>query len=38
MGNKLVLVMIPGPEVHAMTLAFEKHCLWKSRHGYVRLP
>ena len=31
-------VMIPGPEVHAMKLAFEKYYLWKSRHGYVRLP
>jgi ABC-2 type transport system ATP-binding protein len=26
-------VMIPGPEVHAMKLAFEKYYLWKSRHG-----
>jgi NADH dehydrogenase FAD-containing subunit len=31
-------VMIPGPEVHAMKLAFEKYYLWKSRNGYVRLP
>jgi NADH dehydrogenase FAD-containing subunit len=31
-------VMIPGPEVHAMKVAFEKYYLWKSRHGYVRLP
>ncbi len=31
-------LMIPGPEVHAMKLAFEKYYLWKSRHGYVRLP
>ena len=31
-------VMIPGPQVHAMKLAFEKIYLWKSRHGYVRLP
>lgn len=31
-------VMIPGPQVHAMKAAFEKYCLWKSRHGYVRLP
>jgi NADH dehydrogenase FAD-containing subunit len=31
-------VMIPGPEVHLMKLAFEKYYLWKSRHGYVRLP
>jgi sulfide:quinone oxidoreductase len=31
-------VMIPGPQVHAMKLAFENYYLWKSRHGYVRLP
>ncbi len=31
-------VMIPGPQVHAMKLAFEKYYLWKSRNGYVRLP
>jgi sulfide:quinone oxidoreductase len=31
-------VMIPGPQVHAMKIAFEKYYLWKSRHGYVRLP
>ncbi|HET9171052.1 MAG TPA: FAD-dependent oxidoreductase [Actinospica sp.] len=31
-------VMIPGPQVHAMKLAFEKYYLWKSRHGYVQLP
>ncbi|MBJ8341291.1 FAD-dependent oxidoreductase [Antrihabitans sp. YC3-6] len=31
-------VLIPGPEIHAMKLAFEKYFLWKSRHGYVRLP
>ena len=31
-------VMIPGPQVHAMKLAFEKYYLWKSRKGYVRLP
>ena len=31
-------LMIPGPQVHAMKLAFEKYYLWKSRHGYVRLP
>ena len=31
-------VMVPGPQVHAMKLAFEKYYLWKSRHGYVRLP
>ncbi|HEX6255156.1 MAG TPA: FAD-dependent oxidoreductase [Euzebyales bacterium] len=31
-------VMIPGPQSHAMKLAFEKYFLWKARHGYVRLP
>jgi sulfide:quinone oxidoreductase len=31
-------VMIPGPQVHAMKVAFEKYYLWKSRQGYVRLP
>ena len=31
-------VMIPGPQVRAMKVAFEKYYLWKSRHGYVRLP
>jgi len=31
-------VMIPGPQVHAMKVGFEKYYLWKSRHGYVRLP
>jgi len=31
-------VLIPGPQAHAMKLAFEKYYLWKSRHGYVRLP
>ena len=31
-------VLIPGPQAHAMKLAFEKYFLWKSRHGYVRLP
>ena len=31
-------VMIPGPQVHAMKVAFEKYYLWKTRHGYVRLP
>jgi sulfide:quinone oxidoreductase len=30
--------MIPGQQVHAMKIAFEKYYLWKSRHGYVRLP
>jgi sulfide:quinone oxidoreductase len=31
-------IMIPGPQSHAMKLAFEKYFLWKARHGYVRLP
>jgi sulfide:quinone oxidoreductase len=31
-------VMIPGPQVHAMKVSSEKYYLWKSRHGYVRLP
>ncbi len=31
-------IMIPGPQVHAMKVAFEKYFLWKSRHGYIRLP
>ncbi len=31
-------VMIPGPQSHAAKLAFEKYFLWKSRHGYVKLP
>ncbi len=31
-------VMIPGPQSHALKLAFEKYFLWKARNGYVRLP
>jgi sulfide:quinone oxidoreductase len=31
-------VLIPGPQSHAMKLAFEKYFLWKTRHGYVNLP
>lgn len=31
-------VLIPGPQSHAMKLAFEKYFLWKARHGYVMLP
>lgn len=31
-------VLVPGPQVHAMKVAFEKYFLWKARHGYVRLP
>lgn len=31
-------VLIPGPQAHALKLAFEKYFLWKARHGYVTLP
>lgn len=31
-------VMIPGPQSHAAKVMFEKYFLWKSRHGYVKLP
>ena len=31
-------LLIPGPQAHAMKLAFEKYFLWKARHGYVSLP
>jgi sulfide:quinone oxidoreductase len=31
-------VLVPGPQAHAMKLAFEKYFLWKSRNGYVNLP
>jgi sulfide:quinone oxidoreductase len=31
-------VLIPGPQAHAMKLAFEKYFLWKAKHGYVTLP
>jgi sulfide:quinone oxidoreductase len=31
-------VLIPGPQSHAMKLAFEKYFLWKMQHGYVQLP
>jgi NADH dehydrogenase FAD-containing subunit len=31
-------LLIPGPQSHAMKLAFEKYFLWKARHGYVDLP
>lgn len=31
-------VMIPGPQAHAMKLAFEKYFLWKMRRGLVQLP
>jgi len=36
--SRKAAVMIPGPQVHAMKVVFEKYFLWKSRHGYVRLP
>ena len=31
-------MLIPGPQAHAMKLAFEKYFLWKTEHGYVTLP
>jgi len=31
-------LLIPGPQAHAMKLAFEKYFLGKARHGYVTLP
>ncbi len=31
-------VLIPGPQAHAMKLAFEKYFLWKARNGHVMLP
>jgi sulfide:quinone oxidoreductase len=31
-------VLIPGPQAHALKIAFEKYFLWKARHGYVNLP
>jgi NADH dehydrogenase FAD-containing subunit len=31
-------VLIPGPQSHAMKLAFEKYFIWKAKHGYVSLP
>jgi sulfide:quinone oxidoreductase len=31
-------LLIPGPQAHALKLAFEKYFLWKARHGYVSLP
>jgi sulfide:quinone oxidoreductase len=31
-------VLIPGPQAHAVKLAFEKYFLWKSRNGYIALP
>ena len=31
-------VLIPGPQSHAVKIAFEKYFIWKARHGYVNLP
>jgi len=31
-------LLIPGPQAHAMKLAFEKYFLWKARHGYITIP
>lgn len=31
-------MLIPGPQAHAMKVAFEKYFLWKTEHGYVTLP
>lgn len=31
-------VMIPGPQAHAMKVAFEKYFMWKTRTGRVGLP
>lgn len=31
-------VLVPGPQSHAMKLAFERYFLWKTRHGYINLP
>jgi sulfide:quinone oxidoreductase len=31
-------VLIPGPQNHAMKLAFEKYFLWKMKSGHVMLP
>lgn len=31
-------VMNPGPQSNLVKLMFEKYFMWKSRHGYVRLP
>lgn len=30
--------MIPGPQSHAAKLTFERYFLWRTRHGYVKLP
>jgi hypothetical protein len=31
-------VLIPGPQTHAMKIAFEKYFQWKACHSYVNLP
>lgn len=31
-------VLVPGPQAHAMKLAFERYFIWKVKHGYVQLP
>lgn len=31
-------MLIPGPQAHAMKLAFEKYFIWKVKHGHVMLP
>lgn len=31
-------LMLPGPQSHAMKLAFERYFLWKNRRGYASLP
>ena len=36
--NRKHSVMIPGPQAHAMKLAFEKYFIWKVKHGHVGLP
>ncbi len=30
--------MVPWPQNHLMKLSLERYFLWKTRHGYVRLP
>ncbi|MDA8027172.1 MAG: FAD-dependent oxidoreductase [Actinomycetota bacterium] len=31
-------LLIPGPQAHAMKLAFEKYFIWKVKYGHVSLP
>jgi sulfide:quinone oxidoreductase len=43
LGNKMLGddkkgILIPGPQNHAMKLAFEKYFIWKMRTGRVNLP